>query len=263
MHPHDIQADERPAAAAAGQGQHRARRRAQARGDRHRRPCRRPSALEPAPLVARVVFEGHHRWAARRAALSPAGNLDDPGHTEEDRAETQRSVGNPWCQQPTTCKMSTSTSRSLCWSLSPASRGSGKSSLIHGSVARRDGSGGYRPDADSGARDGAIPRRTPDCSSRYARRSQKENGVKPALFSANSEGACPNCNGAGVIYTDPGDDGRRGHSVVTCAREKRVRGIGGSSTSLAAATSVRCSRWPVTEAPGVLRRRLHESSCRT
>jgi excinuclease UvrABC ATPase subunit len=30
----------------------------------------------------------------------------------------------------------------------------------------------------------------------------KENGVKPALFSANSEGACPNCNGAGVIYTD-------------------------------------------------------------
>jgi excinuclease UvrABC ATPase subunit len=32
----------------------------------------------------------------------------------------------------------------------------------------------------------------------------KENGVKPALFSANSEGACPNCNGAGVIYTDLG-----------------------------------------------------------
>jgi len=30
----------------------------------------------------------------------------------------------------------------------------------------------------------------------------KANGVKPALFSANFEGACPNCNGAGVIYTD-------------------------------------------------------------
>src|SRR5207248_8963159 len=30
----------------------------------------------------------------------------------------------------------------------------------------------------------------------------KANGVKPALFSANSEGACPNCNGAGVVYTD-------------------------------------------------------------
>src|SRR5205807_3340662 len=30
----------------------------------------------------------------------------------------------------------------------------------------------------------------------------KANGVKPALFSANSEGACPGCNGAGVIYTD-------------------------------------------------------------
>ena len=33
--------------------------------------------------------------------------------------------------------------------------------------------------------------------------------MKPALFSANSEGACPNCNGAGVVYTDLGDDGRR------------------------------------------------------
>ena len=33
--------------------------------------------------------------------------------------------------------------------------------------------------------------------------------MKPALFSANSEGACPTCNGAGVIYTDLGDDGRR------------------------------------------------------
>jgi excinuclease UvrABC ATPase subunit len=32
----------------------------------------------------------------------------------------------------------------------------------------------------------------------------KANGVKPALFSANSEGACPNCNGAGVIYTELG-----------------------------------------------------------
>jgi excinuclease UvrABC ATPase subunit len=32
----------------------------------------------------------------------------------------------------------------------------------------------------------------------------KANGVKPALFSANSEGACPTCNGAGVIYTDLG-----------------------------------------------------------
>src|SRR6185503_10088192 len=30
----------------------------------------------------------------------------------------------------------------------------------------------------------------------------KANKVKPALFSANSDGACPNCNGAGVVYTD-------------------------------------------------------------
>ena len=45
----------------------------------------------------------------------------------------------------------------------------------------------------------------------------KANGVKPALFSANSEGACPTCNGAGVIYTDLGDDGgRRDASARTC-----------------------------------------------
>jgi excinuclease UvrABC ATPase subunit len=81
--------------------------------------------------------------------------------------------------------------------------GSGKSSLIHGSVAGRDGV----VVVDQGA-------------IRWSRRSNpatytgllepirkafaKANGVKPALFSSNSEGACPTCNGAGVIYTDLG-----------------------------------------------------------
>ena len=48
----------------------------------------------------------------------------------------------------------------------------------------------------------------------------KANGVKPALFSANSEGACQACNGAGVIYTDLGDDGRR---------RDRLRGVRGQA----------------------------------
>jgi len=46
----------------------------------------------------------------------------------------------------------------------------------------------------------------------------KANGVKPALFSANSEGACPNCNGAGVIYTpdfrSSRAHGRAGRGVI-------------------------------------------------
>ena len=79
--------------------------------------------------------------------------------------------------------------------------GSGKSSLIHGSVSKHDdvvtidqgairGSRRSNPATYTGLLD---PIRTA-----FA----KANGVKPALFSANSEGACPACNGAGVIYTD-------------------------------------------------------------
>ncbi len=51
----------------------------------------------------------------------------------------------------------------------------------------------------------------------------KANGVKPALFSANSEGACPTCNGAGVIYTDLGDDGGR--------RDRRARSARASGST--------------------------------
>jgi excinuclease ABC A subunit len=81
--------------------------------------------------------------------------------------------------------------------------GSGKSSLVHGSITRSSrhlvvavdqsaikGSRRSNPATYSGLLD--------PIRKAFA----KENGVKPALFSANSEGACPNCNGAGVIYTD-------------------------------------------------------------
>ena len=86
--------------------------------------------------------------------------------------------------------------------------GSGKSSLIHGSLVRQAGAG----------RDGVVV--VDQSAIRGSRRSNpatytgllepvrkafaKVNGVKPALFSSNSEGACPACNGAGVIYTELG-----------------------------------------------------------
>jgi len=81
--------------------------------------------------------------------------------------------------------------------------GSGKSSLIHGSVSGRDGVVAIDQAAIRGSRrsnpatyTGALdPVRTA-----FA----KANGVKAALFSANSEGACPTCNGAGVVYSDLG-----------------------------------------------------------
>ncbi|MGW2397343.1 ATP-binding cassette domain-containing protein [Kitasatospora sp. NPDC001664] len=84
--------------------------------------------------------------------------------------------------------------------------GSGKSSLVHGSLVRS------RAAAEAGV---VVVDQTPIKGSRRSNPATytglldpirkafaKENGVKPALFSANSEGACPTCNGAGVIYTD-------------------------------------------------------------
>ncbi|MBT2525056.1 excinuclease ABC subunit UvrA [Streptomyces sp. ISL-99] len=84
--------------------------------------------------------------------------------------------------------------------------GSGKSSLVHGSLPHQPGAAG----------EGVVSvDQTPIRGSRRSNPATytalldpirkafaKANGVKPALFSANSEGACPNCNGAGVIYTD-------------------------------------------------------------
>ncbi|MFI6849328.1 ATP-binding cassette domain-containing protein [Kitasatospora sp. NPDC050467] len=84
--------------------------------------------------------------------------------------------------------------------------GSGKSSLLHGSLSRKPGA------ADEGVvsiDQGAIRGSRRSNPATYTglldpirKAFAKANGVKPALFSANSEGACPTCNGAGVVYTD-------------------------------------------------------------
>ncbi|WP_207939505.1 ATP-binding cassette domain-containing protein [Actinomadura darangshiensis] len=79
--------------------------------------------------------------------------------------------------------------------------GSGKSSLIHGSVAGRDGVVAVDQTPIRGSRR-SNPATYTGLLEPIRKAFAKANGVKPALFSANSEGACPNCNGAGVIYTD-------------------------------------------------------------
>jgi excinuclease UvrABC ATPase subunit len=81
--------------------------------------------------------------------------------------------------------------------------GSGKSSLLHGSVSGRDGVVSVDQGAIRGSRR-SNPATYTGLLDPIRKAFAKENGVKPALFSANSEGACPNCNGAGVIYTDLG-----------------------------------------------------------
>ena len=81
--------------------------------------------------------------------------------------------------------------------------GSGKSSLIHGSLAKRDGVVVVDQTAIRGSRR-SNPATYTGLLEPIRKAFAKANGVKPALFSANSEGACPTCNGAGVIYTDLG-----------------------------------------------------------
>jgi excinuclease UvrABC ATPase subunit len=79
--------------------------------------------------------------------------------------------------------------------------GSGKSSLIHGSVSGREGVVTIDQSAIRGSRR-SNPATYTSLLDPIRTAFAKANGVKAALFSANSEGACPACNGAGVIYTD-------------------------------------------------------------
>ncbi len=81
--------------------------------------------------------------------------------------------------------------------------GSGKSSLIHGSVSGRDGVVAIDQAPIRGSRR-SNPATYTGLLDPIRTAFAKANGVKAALFSANSEGACPNCNGSGVIYADLG-----------------------------------------------------------
>ncbi|MFF2041448.1 ATP-binding cassette domain-containing protein [Kitasatospora sp. NPDC058170] len=86
--------------------------------------------------------------------------------------------------------------------------GSGKSSLVHGSLVNGSAAAGTGVvSVDQGAIRGSRrsnPATYSGLLDPIRKAFAKANGVKPALFSANSEGACPTCNGAGVVYTDLG-----------------------------------------------------------
>ena len=114
--------------------------------------------------------------------------------------------------------------------------GSGKSSLIDSSVSGATGSC-RSTRARSVARDGAAGDGL-QVLDPIRKAFAKANGVKPALFSANSRSACPNCNGAGVIFTDLGS--------WTPSNPSVMRGNGSKhrcwSTTWATGTSPKCSR---------------------
>jgi len=81
--------------------------------------------------------------------------------------------------------------------------GSGKSSLVSGSISHQPGVVTVDQGAIKGSRR-SNPATYTGLLEPIRKAFAKANGVKPALFSPNSEGACPNCNGAGVIYSDLG-----------------------------------------------------------
>ena len=118
--------------------------------------------------------------------------------------------------------------------------GSGKSSLIHGSVSGQDGVVTVDQAAIRGSRR-SNPATYTGLLEPIRKAFAKENGVKPALFSANSEGACPNCNGAGVIYTDLAIMAGVAAPCEVCDG-KRFDGLGAGATGSAGRTSARCWR---------------------
>jgi excinuclease UvrABC ATPase subunit len=81
--------------------------------------------------------------------------------------------------------------------------GSGKSSLIHGSLSKREDVVTVDQSGIKGSRR-SNPATYTGLLEPIRKAFAKANGVKPALFSANSEGACPTCNGNGVVYTELG-----------------------------------------------------------
>ncbi|OLR92900.1 ATP-binding cassette domain-containing protein [Actinokineospora bangkokensis] len=120
--------------------------------------------------------------------------------------------------------------------------GSGKSSLVHGSIPRGAGVVSIDQTPIRGSRR-SNPATYTGLLEPVRKAFAKANGVKPALFSANSEGACPTCNGAGVVYTDLGMMAGMATTCEVCEgkrfqAEVLVHKLGGKDISEVLAMSV-------------------------
>ncbi|WP_346958059.1 excinuclease ABC subunit UvrA [uncultured Arthrobacter sp.] len=134
------------------------------------------------------TITGHHlddRAAVKETARTPSGSLEVRGASTNNLRDVDVDI-------PLGV---------LCVLTGVA--GSGKSSLVQGSVAGRDGVVLIDQGAIKGSRR-SNPATYTGLLEPIRKAFAKANGVKPALFSSNSEGACPTCNGAGVIFTELG-----------------------------------------------------------
>jgi len=148
-----------------------------------------------------IVYEGSVE------GLRASGTLT--GRHLDDRAKLKRSV-RPWRHAVAIRGASTNNLQAVDVDVPlgvlvvvTGVAGSGKSSLIHGSLGGRDDVVTIDQAAIRGSRR-SNPATYTGLLEPIRKAFAKANGVKPALFSANSEGACPVCNGAGVIFTDLG-----------------------------------------------------------
>ncbi len=137
-------------------------------------------------LRASDTTTGHHlddRATLKKAVREPTGTLEIRGATEHNLRDVDVDVPLGVLVVIT------------------GVAGSGKSSLVHGSIPAGAGVVSVDQGAIRGSRR-SNPATYTGLLDPIRKAFAKANGVKPALFSANSEGACPNCNGAGVVYTD-------------------------------------------------------------
>ena len=191
-------ADEQSPPRAARQGQHRPRRRAQAGDDHDRRPHRRPRS-RGGHRRRHHLFEGtvdglkasdtltgrhlDHRTALKETVRMRTGQLEIRGADSHNLQDIDVDV-------PLGV---------LCVVTGVA--GSGKSSLVHGSIPAGEGVVSIDQGAIHGSRR-SNPATYTGLLDPIRTAFAKANNVKPALFSSNSEGACPTCNGNGMIYTE-------------------------------------------------------------
>ena len=188
-------------------------------------------------LGPRCWCGGRERGASRARSTDCAASDTITGRHFDDRASLEGvgadadggTLSDPRCRHPQPSETSTSTSRWVCWWWSRAWPDRARARSMHGTLARsartRRRSGGVdRSGCDPGVATKQPGHLFSGLLEPIRKAFAKANGVKPALFSANSEGACPTCGGRRSHLHRFGDDGRR-RDGLRGLRRKAVRRV--------------------------------------